>query len=79
MGRRYEIGCAFDAAVKIESNGRRTVTTSDFVAQLKKVNYEWSCRKTNRWIEMSVSTFRDVSTTEGENRTFMLFNPNGGH
>lgn len=78
MARRYEIGCAFNAAVKVELNGRRTVTTQDFVAQLEKVNYHWSCREANQWIEISVSTFRDVSVMEGDNRTFMLFNPNGG-
>ncbi|VFS56190.1 Uncharacterised protein [Raoultella planticola] len=26
----------------------------------------------------TVTTFRDVSTEEGDNRTFQLFNPNGG-
>ncbi|HGH1186907.1 TPA: DNA polymerase V, partial [Escherichia coli] len=25
-----------------------------------------------------VTVFKDISTQEGENRTFMLFNPNGG-
>ncbi|EAA7189272.1 DNA polymerase V, partial [Salmonella enterica] len=32
----------------------------------------------NAWIESSVSTFKDISTVEEEERTFMLFNPNGG-
>ncbi|MGK7301961.1 DNA polymerase V, partial [Salmonella enterica] len=29
-------------------------------------------------IEWHVTTFRDISTQEGENGTFQLFNPNGG-
>ncbi len=35
-------------------------------------------KQANEWIEWYVTTFRDVSTLEGENRTFQLFNPNGG-
>ncbi|MCI1898877.1 MAG: DNA polymerase V [Enterobacter sp.] len=68
MPRQYEIEGAFRAAVKIEQTGRRTVTTEDFVKQLEAVN----------WIECYVTTFKDISSDEGEARTFMLFNPNGG-
>lgn len=45
---------------------------------MEKVNYHMTFRDANRWIECYVKTFRDVSTQEGENRTFQLFNPNGG-
>ena len=78
MPRYYEIEPAFWAAMKIAGDGRKTVTTADFVQELAKVNWRWSLKKANEWIEMSVTTFKDVSTQEGENRTFMLFNPNGG-
>ncbi|EKS5465596.1 DNA polymerase V [Escherichia coli] len=78
MPRYYEIESAFFAAVRVAANGKRTVTTADFVQELAKVNWHWSLEKANKWIEMSVSTFRDISTEEGDNRTFMLFNPNGG-
>ncbi|MBB1199593.1 DNA polymerase V [Enterobacteriaceae bacterium 89] len=78
MPRNYEIEPAFFAAVQISSNGKRTVTTADFVRELAKVNWHWSLKKANDWIEMSVTTFKDISTVEGDNRTFMLFNPNGG-
>jgi len=78
MPRYYEIEPAFWDAVIIAPDGMKTVTTADFVRQLEKVNWNWSLRKANQWIESTVTTFRDISTQEGENRTFMLFNPNGG-
>lgn len=78
MGRVYEIGYAFDRAMKISPQGKKTVTTSDFVKELAKRDWVWSRKQANDWIEMSVSTFRDISTEEGENRLFMLYNPNGG-
>jgi hypothetical protein len=54
------------------------VTTEAFVSQLALINFHWSCRQANQWIETYVTVFKDISTQEGENRTFMLFNPNGG-
>ncbi len=78
MPRRDDIERAFCAAIIFEPSGRRTVKTSDFVRELKRVNWDFSLKDANDWIEASVSTFKDVSTTEGEERLFMLFNPNGG-
>lgn len=78
MARRYEIPGAFRAAIKREPGGRQTVSTQDFVKQLALVNWHWSLREANQWIEDYVTTFRDISTQEGEARTFMLYNPNGG-
>lgn len=78
MPRYYEIETAFRSAIVREPSGRRTVTTRDFVRELKKVNWNFSLKDANAWIESSVSTFKDISTVEGEERTFMLFNPNGG-
>ncbi|HGV5113779.1 TPA: DNA polymerase V, partial [Klebsiella pneumoniae] len=53
-------------------NGRRTVTTSGFIRELAKLNWIWSAHQANQWIE------QDVSTQEGDERTFQLYNPNGG-
>ncbi len=78
MPRRDDIEGAFWKALRIAENGRRTVTTADFVRELEKVNWRWSLKQANDWIEASVSTFKDVSTAEGEARTFMVYNPNGG-
>lgn len=78
MARREDIPAAFRSSIKIAENGRRTVTTVDFVETLARVNYDWSLAEANRWIEHYQSTFKDVSTEEGERRTFLLFNPNNG-
>lgn len=78
MPRLYEIEGAFRAAIQIEPSGRRTVTTRSFVRELEKVNWHWSLKQANAWIEAYVTTFKDISEHEGEDRTFMVFNPNGG-
>lgn len=78
MGRLYEIEGAFRAAIQVEPNGRRIVTTTNFVNELEKVNWHWTFKQANSWIETYVTTFRDISSEEGEARTFQLFNPNGG-
>ncbi|WP_338574185.1 hypothetical protein VRB37_06370 [Erwinia billingiae] len=47
---------------------------------LTKVNHDFTLAEANRWIEHYQGNFRDISTEEGERRTFHLFNPNnGGH
>ncbi len=78
MPRNSDIEIAWRQATIIEPNGRRTVTTSRFLRELAKVNWIWSPRQANQWIEHYVTTFRDVSTQEGDERTFQLYNPNGG-
>lgn len=78
MPRRYEFDAAFKSAIKMSEKGRRTVTTEDFVAELAKRNWHLGLREANHWIEINVNTFHDVSTVEGEARTFALYNPNGG-
>lgn len=78
MARRYEIPGAFTAAIKSQPDGRKTVSTQDFVTQLAKINGHWSLHEANKWIEHYVTTFKDISPNEGENCLFMLNNPNGG-
>jgi hypothetical protein len=78
MARNYEIDSAWRASIRREPNGRQTVKTETFVSELAKVNFEWSYRQANQWIETYVTVFKDISTEEGESRTFQLFNPNGG-
>lgn len=78
MGRRDDIPLAFRESIKVEASGRRTVATADFVKGLAAVNHHWTLKEANQWIEHYQSTFRDVSTEEGERRTFQLFNPNNG-
>jgi len=78
MSRRYEIPYAFRNSIKIEPSGRRIVTTADFVRELAAINHHWSLKEANRWIENYQHGFKDISTEEGERRTFFLYNPNGG-
>lgn len=78
MPRLYEIEVACRNAIEIQPNGRRILTTRRFLQELEKVNWIWSAKQANQWVENYVTTFRDVSTEEGDNRTFQLFNPNGG-
>ncbi|WP_368900335.1 hypothetical protein [Mixta calida] len=78
MPRYYEIDTAFRRAIQMDSRGRRTVTTRDFVAELARVNWSFSMAEANQWIENNISTFKDISTAEGQERTFLMFNPNNG-
>jgi len=78
MPRDYEIKDAFRLAIKRDPRGRFTVSTLDFVKELQKLNWHFTAREANRWIESHKSDFRDISVAEGEERTFQVFNPNGG-
>lgn len=74
----YEIKDAFRLAIKRDARGRYTVSTLDFVMELYQLNWHFTAIEANRWIETHKSDFRDVSRSEGEERTFQVFNPNGG-
>ncbi|MEM6162033.1 DNA polymerase V [Erwinia sp. P6884] len=78
MGRRDDIPAAFRASIRISEKGWRTVSTADFVRNLSLYGHEWGLKEANRWVEHYQSSFKDVSTEEGERRTFMLINPNNG-
>ena len=78
MPRRDDIETAFRQSIVMEPSGRRTVTTENFVQTLLTFNWYWSPKQANEWIEGHVSTFKDISQQEGELRTFMMYNPNGG-
>jgi hypothetical protein len=78
MPRRDDIETAFMQAIVMEPSGRRTITTENFVKVLLTFNWDLSPRQANQWIEGHVSTFKDISQQEGELRTFMMYNPNGG-
>ncbi|MBM3010011.1 DNA polymerase V [Citrobacter freundii] len=78
MPRRSDIETAFRNAIKREPSGRQTVSTVDFVHELAALNWNFTLREANQWIEVHTTTFRDVSPEEGERRIFMLFNYGGG-
>ncbi|MFG1172183.1 DNA polymerase V [Erwiniaceae bacterium CAU 1747] len=72
MPRNDEIPIAFKKSITREANGRRVVHTVDFVRELAALNHHWSLKEANRWIEHYQSSFRDISTEEGERRIFFL-------
>lgn len=78
MPRGYEKEIAFRNAIKRDQKGRYTVTTVDFVKELERLNWHLSLKEANRWVEIYTCTFRDISTQEGEERTFQVFNNGGG-
>jgi len=78
MPRRDDIETAFRQSIVMEPSGRRTVTTESFVAALQRFNWDWDCVKANQWIKSYTHNWRDASTQEGENKTWHMFNPNGG-
>lgn len=78
MARRDDIVTAFRQSIVLEASGRRTVSTVDFAKKLAEYNHDWSLAEANLWIEHYQCMFTDVSTEEGELRTFQLFNPNNG-
>ncbi|MBW1213668.1 DNA polymerase V [Pantoea allii] len=78
MPRDYEIMIAFRQAIKRDSQGRYTLSTLDFVRELDLLNWHYTLRAANKWVETHTTTFRDISTSEGEERVFQVFNPNGG-
>jgi len=78
MPRDYEIKDAFVSAIRIKAGAGRIVTTEEFVKELERLNWHFSLREANQWIKTNTTTFRDVSTQEGEAKTYQQFNPNGG-
>jgi len=78
MPRDYEIKHAFMNAMKREPGQGVIVTTQGFVRQLEQLNWHFSLREANQWIKTHTMTFKDISTQEGEAKTYIQFNPNGG-
>jgi len=66
MPRDYEIMIAFRQTVKRDAAGRYTISTLDFVKELDRLNWRYSLRAADKWIEMHTTTFRDISMQEGE-------------
>lgn len=78
MPREYEIKSAFMKSIKRDPVQGFIVTTQEFVRQLELVNWHFSLREANRWIITNTCTFKDISTQEGEAKTYMQYDRNGG-
>lgn len=73
MPRYHEIPVAFKKSITTDPAGRRIVRTEDFVRELAALNHHFTLRQANQWIEHYQSSFSDISTEEGEKRTFHMF------
>lgn len=78
MPRYDDKTAAFYNSITREPSGRKVVRTSEFVRNLAALNHDMSLDEANRWIRMYARTFRDASTTEGDDKLWFQFNPNGG-
>lgn len=74
MPRQSDINPSFNAAITLDAAGRRTITTAAFVKELAAHNHIWTLKQANHWIEEHQCDFKDISTEEGERRTFMIRN-----
>ncbi len=73
MLRYGDIRVSFFEAMRRNPKYGVTVSTSDFVAELAKRNWEMSHQSANEWITQNVMTFRDQSLEEGENKLWLRF------
>jgi len=73
MPRYGDIRLSFFEAIKRSQKYGVTVSTSDFVVELAKRNWEFNYKQANEWIAQNVMTFRDQSPEEGENRLWQRF------
>lgn len=52
--------------------------TADFVQELLKVSWDFSMEEANLWIARYTTCFKDITPDHGENKTWFMYNPNGG-
>lgn len=78
MAQKIDIQYAFSQSIKIARTGKRTVETVEFVKRLASYGHDWSLCEANAWIDFYKRTWRDISTQEGDSKTYFQFNPNGG-
>lgn len=74
MARVYEIKSAFSQAVYRSPKGYLCVKTSDFVRQLAAVNWHFTRADANAWIEREQPEFLDKTTTDTDDRFWILRN-----
>ncbi|WP_336757162.1 DNA polymerase V subunit [Pantoea sp. USHLN298] len=72
MSHEDEIHTAFRQAIRQDENGRLTISTHDFVAELARRNWPHTLRAANHWIEIHITPFQDVSVAPGDDRLFRL-------
>lgn len=71
MARREDIKWAFILATR-NAKQKGVITTADFVRELALLNWEFSYKEANEWIEFYQAFWRDKSDHHGENKTYVL-------
>jgi hypothetical protein len=78
MPRYKDIRDCFRKSIKQDSRGQQLVTTGDFIVELERRNWHWTLERANSWIENQTTCFTDITPDFSENRTYRLYNANGG-
>ncbi|MEE6974269.1 DNA polymerase V, partial [Escherichia coli O28/42:H37] len=69
---------SYTKSVSWQHHRRRIVKTADFVQELLKVSWDFSMEEANLWIARYTTCFKDITPDHGENKTWFMYNPNGG-
>jgi len=74
MPRRYEINTAFNAAIQRHTKGYLRLHTDDFIREPGILNWHFSRKDANEWIERYQNDFADKTPDQSDNRYWMLRN-----
>ncbi|WRH23285.1 DNA polymerase V (plasmid) [Pantoea sp. JZ29] len=77
MLRDYGIMIVFRQAMKRNVGGHYTLSKLDLLREPERLNWHYTLRTANKWIETHTTTFRYISPAEGKERVFHVFNPTG--
>ncbi|WP_312690957.1 hypothetical protein [Kosakonia sp.] len=72
MPRRADIHAAFVAAVQRNPKGYKYLKTEDFIRELGARHWHFGQDEANAWIARYQPDFADKTTTESENRYWIL-------
>ncbi|HBX2471151.1 TPA: hypothetical protein MHT80_04105 [Klebsiella pneumoniae] len=74
MLRQSDIRSAFMNSISQNPKGYSCLHTCDFIRELRSRGIHLSGEEANRWIERNQIYFVDKSTSEGENRLWLMRN-----
>ena len=74
MPKLKDINAAFRDAVRLDAKGHQVLRTEDFIRQLRTVNWHFSEKDANDWIERNQTGFVDKTPDFSDNRLWMLRN-----
>ncbi|MCK7250268.1 MULTISPECIES: hypothetical protein [Enterobacter cloacae complex] len=74
MPRTADKNTAFSAAIQLNEKGYRYLSTDNFIAKLREMNWHLSREDANSWIERYQPDFADKTTDGSDNRYWILRN-----